>query len=161
MTGVAEPVTDADIVELARDLLGNRVYTSDIVPPECIPLVFMPVAFGAVEGLSDEELDSIVVFAVTGRHQTTHVAIDGYPTFLDCRIWSRVDFRRALDIAEQTDAAMNAMGERDDGRKECPECHRRITTVRDGRFRIHGQRRDGSVCPGEWPVPDANPVRSE
>jgi len=91
--------TAAEINELVRDLVRERVVHLGMVPEKLLPMVFMPLIYGPFEGATEEQLKQLVVFAIYGKDATTGMSINGWPTFIECRVWYREDFERALQLA--------------------------------------------------------------
>lgn len=100
--------SDEDIRHLAREWVAGRVYSADSVPPDLIPLVFMPVAFGLLEGYRRRQLDSLFVFAIEGEHSSIPGrGVNGYPMFTSCHLWRRTDALKANALAQRMQEAMD------------------------------------------------------
>lgn len=97
------PPTPSDdaVRELAQDIVGNRVYFADHVPTNLLLMVFMPLAFGAMKGYTEGQLAQLALFAVDGRHQTAGRYINGYPMFMQLRVWPRESAIKACDLARR------------------------------------------------------------
>lgn len=96
-----EPVTDDEVRELARELVRGRVYGTWNVPLNMLSMVFVPVMLGGLAGLPEEMFAKISVFAIHGTHKTTGMAINGFPTFVEVRVWLTSDIQRAMDLANK------------------------------------------------------------
>lgn len=83
---------------MALHILGGHVYTSYSVP-EPIEMVFMPILFGALRGYTRAQLRDMVIVGVDGKHPSTPVYYNGYPTFTEIEVWHVDDLRVAADKA--------------------------------------------------------------
>lgn len=92
---------------LAEHIIGQRVVLADTVPPDLIPMVFLPIGFGGLPGYRKDQLGRLAVFAVQDYHRDCKRAINGYPMFVECCVWRRTDVRKAWDLAAKARAAMD------------------------------------------------------
>ncbi len=94
---------------LAEHIIGNRVVWADQVAgedPHLISVVFIPIAFGALEEYRKEQLPRLAVFAIQGVHTDCLRAINGWPMFIEMCVWRRTDAAKAFDLADRARAAM-------------------------------------------------------
>lgn len=100
--------SEEDVRHLAQEWVAGRVYCMTGIPADLIPLVFMPVAFGALKGYRRRQLDSLFVFAIEGEHSSIPGrGVNGYPMFTACSVWRRRDALRANDLARRMQEAMD------------------------------------------------------
>lgn len=72
---------------------NGTVTTSMEVPKHILSSVFMPLVFGALADYRKADLSRIAfLWADRARDQTTGWAVNGFPTFLCCRIMLKADW---------------------------------------------------------------------
>ncbi len=108
MTSVL-PVAEAEIHRLASQLVRGGVFGPWNVPEDLWSMVFLPVKFGALNNVPREQIGDLIVFAVRGEHKTTGMAINGFPIFVEIRVWLTADVERAMDLANKIRAAEQAV----------------------------------------------------
>lgn len=109
MTKRMPPVrTEAEIAELARDMLAGTVYALEDVPQSIIPLVFMPLALGnPFKGYSKPQLERLFIFSVLGKDASAPRAVNGYPMFVAMQVWRRRDAIKAAERAKEAEKMLN------------------------------------------------------
>lgn len=104
---------DAEVRAVALAwLAGNLVCTTLFHESDShlVPLVFMPVAFGAIEQYAEAERAKIAgVYAIFGRERNCGRAVNGYPIFAECRVMSEADWERVRTLARALHAAQAAV----------------------------------------------------
>ena len=89
-------MTDKEVSDLARDLVQNKVFMSDqISNPNDLMSVFMVLAL-----LDDEKMkklrESDVVACYEYMNRATARSVNGYPTFMSCRVLMKDDYDRVI-----------------------------------------------------------------
>ena len=95
-----------------KDVRENRIFVSAMIPPEQIesvmPMVFMPLALGALSEASPDFIKSIgVVWEYYS--EAVPMGINGYPMFMSCRFMHKLDWERAVSAVsalEMSDSAL-------------------------------------------------------
>lgn len=99
------PAEPQAIRELARDIVAGRAIAHWMVPGDLLGQVFIPLGFGALDGYSRRQLDRLVVWAVHGRQKHAYY-VNGYPMFVECFIWRRTDWAKAVELASKAAAVL-------------------------------------------------------
>lgn len=105
-----EPLTDAELGQLALDLAGGRVFTDrDVRHAEDVPAVFMPLIFMDRRDLARLTVameDGAVLYEYLSRALPT--GVDGMPCFASMRVLDPAEAdtvrRRVLAIREAAGA---------------------------------------------------------
>jgi hypothetical protein len=105
---VPGPLSDAEINELVRGwLAGDVLFSPEVETQSCLPLVFLPLVFGMLGGWSEVDLKRVVL---VGRMRDAGPrSINGYPSFMACRVILWDDFRRVWWRAGYAQAAQDAI----------------------------------------------------
>jgi hypothetical protein len=105
-----EPVSHEQIKALAVHIIARRAYSIFDVPSTDWHMVFMPLSLGALKGFTEQQCAELALFAIQGEHKTTGWTVNGYPTFMECKLWRTSDFLKAA-LAEAMVEAMEAVAE--------------------------------------------------
>lgn len=97
-----------EIRRLAEAIFADRVFTAGDAPGGLIPLMFMPIGFGALHGWPAELLKQVVAFGVIGEHHTLGMTINGCPIFTEFALWRTDDFLQAARVAKAAIASAKA-----------------------------------------------------
>lgn len=94
-----EPMGDMEIGELAQHMLAGRIVNAATVdaPIQC---VFLPFAFGALQGVPLEELRGVECYAVDGVDAAWGRgarSFNGYPIFTSMRFCLTADWNAAVE----------------------------------------------------------------
>lgn len=104
MTWVWSKMTDDEILEFSRGYVEGRVFTSFHVQPEAqealLPKVFMPIAFGALDLLSEEDKSNVGALWAFMKDATA-LQVDGYPSFVEMKIMHISDWKLAALLINQ------------------------------------------------------------
>jgi hypothetical protein len=101
MPEMPEPLTDTQLRELAFSMVHNQIFSTGNVPPALWPVVFLPMALGGLDGLTDQQINDLTCYAVVGWHAVCDTLIIGYPCFTECVFVLRNDYNRAVVLATQ------------------------------------------------------------
>lgn len=96
--------TEEEIARLAEHIIGGRVYSVDEVAqsqPRLVPMVFLPLGLGGLNGYRREQLSRLFAFAIFGEDKTSGQAINGWPIFFSMQIWRRQDAVKAYKKANE------------------------------------------------------------
>lgn len=99
--------SEEDIRHLAEEWVAGRVYALDAVPADIVPLVFMPLGFGALKTYSRRQLPRLFVFAILNEHAMAGRGVNGFPMFTECAVWRRTDGVKANALAQRMQEAMD------------------------------------------------------
>ncbi len=87
-----------DLAKFVMDFCDDKVFTSahvrDSQAENLLHLIFMPLALGALQGLYEHEVKNIGLIWEY-MSQAGYRAINGYPTFLSCRLMHKDDWDTA------------------------------------------------------------------
>lgn len=93
-------MTDEELKQLALDVVENRVFGSWMIPEneqeDTLPIVFMPLAFGAA-GHLDENVCSLYEYVSTTKRFTSK----NYPVFMTMRTLSKVEVEKLSPMIER------------------------------------------------------------
>ena len=90
--------------DFVREYIDHRIFTSAMIRnddkwQEMVPMVFLPLLFGAFDKFSDDEFKDIgVVWAYYS--EALPRGINGYPCFMKCRIMHANDWFNACRIID-------------------------------------------------------------
>lgn len=94
-------LTEAEINQLAQDILGGQIVTSDQVGqaegPRMVGMVFLVAALGGLNGIKDEDVEKIILWEHMDKAGDR--GVNGWPIFMSMRISYREDFAKAIDKA--------------------------------------------------------------
>lgn len=101
-------MTDDELIQFARDFVTGQVYTMHHIRPELqeqlLPQVFQPIAFGALDLLSEEDKES--VGAIWAPTSSIFAELeDGYPSFLEMRLMHLQDWKLAAKLIHRLQTA--------------------------------------------------------
>lgn len=89
-------MSDQELREFVLGYLRGDVFTHHtIANPDDIPLVFMPVAFGALSSISKEDVDDLGCIYARFSDGVFPRMVNGNPIFMTCRFMNRGDWNRA------------------------------------------------------------------
>jgi hypothetical protein len=94
-------MSEDDLRKFVDDLVSDRIFTSSAVGADVQMLksIFLPIALGAFSDYSKEELDQIgCIYEDLEKRQ--HWCVNGYPTFLSCKVMHREDWSIAVKAAK-------------------------------------------------------------
>jgi hypothetical protein len=109
-----EPVSLRDVVRLEPDeinqmvidLAQNRLVVASALPPDMLPMVYMPLGLGLLAGLDGAQIGNIVEHIDKAGPRS----INGYPMFMSCKVIHKDDWsvitERALKAMNAFDAAL-------------------------------------------------------
>lgn len=83
------PKTDADLKKIAVDLFEGKIYTDRHIPEgESLAMVFMPIALGAFQNTTEEEIKNIGLI-YEYLDQAGPRSINGMPNFFSFKMLTR------------------------------------------------------------------------
>jgi hypothetical protein len=102
-------MSEEDIEKVVLALVHEQLFTTDVCPPDMIPMVFMPIGFGALE---DCDLDSVgAIYEYMDKR--TENGVNGYPIFMSCQVAHVEDWKiikeRATAVRGAIDTALKAV----------------------------------------------------
>jgi len=102
--------TQEAIKDLVRHMLLSNVIDGFAVAREknVLGMVFLPVLYGALSGYDRDQIDQIAVFAILGLDATIGMAYNGWPMFLECRVWHKEDWWTAVELCQKAKAAQES-----------------------------------------------------
>ena len=94
-------LSDEKLREFIQQFLANEIFTSEHVrAPQDIPMVFMPLIFGALEGYNMNSLNIIGLFYADMSAAMSR-SINGYPCFMEVKMLHHLDWARARKVIDQ------------------------------------------------------------
>jgi hypothetical protein len=109
------PLTNAEIITLAQDMIAQNIIPHYIVPQSLIPFVFFP-AFDLVHSLPISMLSNIIIYGHTKN--SSRRALNGYPMFVEVNVIRVSDWDKALTkyqfIQSLNQAILNEVGKIDE-----------------------------------------------
>ncbi len=91
--------TSDEIRELAMWLLADRVYNMGRCPENVRRISFFLAFNGLFAGWSADDLAAVTVFGVYGADETAGMGVNGYPIFMEIRVWLLTDYQQAQNLA--------------------------------------------------------------
>lgn len=104
-----KPLADAEIRDLAKAMSQGQILVHQEVPTHVLPIVFMPITFGVLQGFSREALGQITVYGNLAKDHLGPGVINGFPVFFSARIALTSCVLRAAQMAEAMEAAADAV----------------------------------------------------
>jgi hypothetical protein len=101
--------TPDEIAHVARAWVEGKVFDADHCPPNIVASVFIPILFGGLKGYTSDQLTRLFVFGILGEDQDCLRSINGWPMFVECRVWRRSDAVRAYRMAQKMEQALKAV----------------------------------------------------
>lgn len=94
-------MSEEDLRRFVDDLVSSRIFTDRHVRnPSDIPMVFLPLAFGALSGWSDTGLKGIgVIWEYFDKAGPT--SINGYPVFFSMHLMNAADWAVVSEAARR------------------------------------------------------------
>lgn len=103
------PKTDDEIKQLALDVLGNVVFTSDHVrSPEEVTMVFMILPLMLPEQIEELAQNKISLFYEAYK-KAGPKGINGYPMFFSCNMLNDTDHKRLREKLVAIRSAMESV----------------------------------------------------
>jgi len=90
-------LTDDELRTFVSDFASQQIFSSAHLSESDVnklKMIFMPLAFGAFEGYTDDDLKDVGLIYEYLDQQGPH-SINGYPMFWSCRIMHKDDWERA------------------------------------------------------------------
>lgn len=79
-------MTDAELQQFVIDYLAGHITLSQDVPPDLLPMVFMPLGFMDPSMFSEKEMANIgELYGNTRVHTTTGRCVNGFPMFMEAQ----------------------------------------------------------------------------
>lgn len=99
---VYQPVSDEEIVNLARALVGGQVFTSHHIPmddqwSQTVQFVWLPIGLGGLSEAMIDEFNKHKVVFYEYLDKAGPRSVNGYPSFFSVRFISWEQFKQALD----------------------------------------------------------------
>jgi hypothetical protein len=102
--------TDDELRTFVNDFVSQQIFSSAHVPESDINMlkeIFMPLAFGALEGYAEDDVKDIGLVYEYLDAQGPRMA-NSYPMFMSCKLMRRGDWTRAhAAIAVETERRKN------------------------------------------------------
>ena len=97
-------MSDDEILEFSRGYVEGRIFTSFHIPPEdqeaLLPQIFMPLAFGALDLLSEEDKGDVGALWAH-MDDATPIEVEGYSVFAEMRVMHISDWKLAASLIHQ------------------------------------------------------------
>jgi len=90
-------------------MLRDVVYPLEAIPVDLMHMVFLPIAFGAFQDWTDDQIRETALFGVLSDAETAATTVNGWPIFTCCHVWRRHDFNRAMAMAAEMLRQMEAV----------------------------------------------------
>lgn len=110
---VMHKMSSEEKTKFVRDWIGNAIFSDRHVgkadASSILPMIFMPLAFGALAGAPPEYLDDIgLVYEYYGKDQASR-SINGYPMFMSVRFMSKADWESCVKVIIAEEERMKAL----------------------------------------------------
>ncbi len=90
-------LADDELRRFVDAFVSQQIFTSQHVPEsniDMLKVIFMPLAFGALDGYTPEDIADIgIVYEYLDAQGPR--SVNGYPTFMSCRLMRKSDWARA------------------------------------------------------------------
>lgn len=115
-------LTDDELRKFVDDFASGQIFTSNHLPASDLDMmktIFMPLAFGALDGYTPEDIADIgVVYEYLDAQGPR--SVNGYPIFMSCRLMRKGDWVRAhaailLEIERRKNIELPLVTEKESG----------------------------------------------
>jgi hypothetical protein len=102
VTKPVQRLPEDEIKKVVLGLVNGQVFTAADCPPDMIASVFMVVGMG---GLADYDMDTVGM-VYEWLNKANELGINGYPTFVSCRVVHTEDWKAITERAAKVAEAM-------------------------------------------------------
>jgi hypothetical protein len=98
-----------DLKQLAKDIWAGTVFTDRHIQDfNIVPMVFMPLALGAIGDLSEEDAKDVgMIYEYLSEAGPR--SINGYPMFTSCRLLNKDDTKKVWSLYEEVKKMMELL----------------------------------------------------